>query len=474
MTLLFSWLLNILYGILVLLLAPLLVLQKVLKGKTRGGWSEKLFGNLPRRGKELHAEAPLLWCHAVSVGEVLQLQYLLQSYLQHRPDDQILISTTTTTGYQVAREKYPDQTVCYFPLDFTWSVKRALSRVAPNLIVLVELELWPNYILEASKQKIPLVLINGRLSEKSFRGYSWIRPLMKRLLSCFALIAVQNSTYRDRFLRLGANPDCVEVTGTIKLDGLETNKQNPHTQRLREVFRLSNSDVIFLAGSTQSPEEEYAIQSYLEARKTFPQVRLLLVPRHAERFEEVAQLIQRYQLPLLRRSHLSPHMNSDPNACSPSDMECRSESHKQTDIAGNLSSPHQAESSPQSPAVLLLDTLGELASAWGLADVAYVGGSLGSRGGQNMMEPAAYGVALMFGPHTWNFQQITHDLLEKNAAVVVHSQEEMQTQLMLWLANPVNAKQCGQNAQDYIMKHQGAVEQTLQRILSLEEIRNPE
>ena len=247
-------LLNLVYLLLVIAVSPLLLYRCVMQRKYRRGWSQKLFGRMPERT----TESPVVWFHAVSVGEVLLLQPVLKELASRRDDLHIVISCTTQTGHAVAAEKFPQCEVVYFPLDFSWSVRSALARVRPDLIVMVELELWPNFILEANRREIPLTLINGRLSETSHRGYRRIRPLVRRLLNCFEAIAVQNATYADRFADLGAASERIVVTGSVKFDQAETDCDNPRTAELRQAFGLSGDETVFIAGSTQEPEEELA------------------------------------------------------------------------------------------------------------------------------------------------------------------------------------------------------------------------
>lgn len=424
-----GWALNLVYAGLLLVLSPLLAFRALWQGKYRQGWAEKLWG----RGPSRTTTGPAIWLHAVSVGEVLVLRTILPQLREAIPGCEFWISTTTHTGHAVAREKYPDCQVIYFPLDFTWAVKRALARVRPSLIVLVELELWPNFIHEAATRSIPLVLINGRMSERSFRGYRRIRWLMRGLWTGFAKIAVQTEEYRRRLAKLGAPEERLVVTGSTKFDGLEADRQNPRTREIRGSFQLREDELVFMAGSTQAPEESYAIDTWLALRPRHPQLRLVLVPRHQERFEEVASLIQSRGLSVLRRSQIK---------------------------AGTVPSSEVKES----PAVLLLDTLGELGAAWGLADIAFVGGSLTPRGGQNMIEPAAYAAAVLFGPNTSNFRQVVELLLTEQAALVVQTPEDLTRQVGELLQNLDRARELGATAQRLVLLQQGATARTVQLI----------
>jgi 3-deoxy-D-manno-octulosonic-acid transferase len=333
----------------------------------------------------------------------------------------------------VAEAKFPGDSVCYFPLDFSWAVREAIGRVRPAAIVLVELELWPNFILHARRSGIPIALINGRLSERSLRGYRRLRPLVARLLGSLQAIAVQNATYAERFVELGASRSRLCVTGSIKFDRVTTDRQNAKTAELRAAFGIAEMDSVFVAGSTQETEESAALDAYLALRVRFPALRLILVPRHKERFDEVARLIESRGLPLFRRT-------DTPRGCPQAD-------------AGRP--------------VLLLDTLGELAACWGLADVAFVGGSLTNRGGQNMIEPAGYGAAVLFGPNTHNFRDVVELLLSADAARVVRHGGELTAAVADCLANPERAREQGARAQRLVLSQQGATHRTCDVLASL-------
>ena len=437
-----GWGLNLVYCGLLLLFSPVILFRMLWQGKYRQGWSEKFLGRVEVR----RSTGPMIWLHAVSVGEVLVLRTILPRLRETIPDGEFWISTTTHTGRAVAVEKYPDCRVIFFPLDFTWAVRNALRRTQPSLIVLVELELWPNFIREAAAQSIPLVLINGRMSERSFRGYRRIRWLMAGLWRGFSRMAVQTEEYRRRLVDLGAPGDRLTVTGSTKYDGLETDRGNPRTSEIRAGFGLRADETVFIAGSTQAPEESFAIETYLALRVRFPALRLVLVPRHQERFEEVAALVQSRGLPLLRRSVLKA---GQPKG------EALTEPQWRTEIS---------TSDPASP-ILLLDTLGELGAAWGLADIAFVGGSLTPRGGQNMIEPAAYAAAVLFGPNTANFRQVVELLLSEQGARVVDSPAELTRVVGEFLENPSLARQYGETAQRLVLQQQGATARTVDLIV---------
>ena len=343
----------------------------------------------------------------------------------------------------LAKKKYPDRIVFYCPLDFSWAVRSAVRRIRPNLLVLVELELWPNLIRAAKEAGTRVAVVNGRLSEHSFRGYHRIRPLIAPSLAQIDLVAAQDATYAERFCQLGARAESVQVTGSMKYDGAETDPGNPHSQRLGKLAGFSPADVVFLAGSTQEPEEEVALAVYNELRGTWPNLRLMLVPRHPERFAAVARMLDQSGLPWRRRTELldvrSTGFSRNPGEQPPKGGTTNGASPAAHSVIGTGSAGSE-------PRILLVDSVGELGAWWGTAKIAFVGGSLGNRGGQNMIEPAAYGAAVSFGPNTRNFRDIVAAMLRAEAAVVVHDRAELSAFLRRCLEEPGYAAALGGRA----------------------------
>jgi 3-deoxy-D-manno-octulosonic-acid transferase len=423
---------NVVYLLLILLSLPWLLWQSLRKGKYREGYAAKFLGRVPPRT----STKTCLWLHAVSVGEVNLLAPLLKMIEQQRPEWECVISTTTMTGMALAKKKYPRQTVFYCPLDFSWAVKTAMRRVRPDVLVLAELELWPNLIRAAKKHGTKVAVINGRLGEKSFRGYRRIRPLVARLLQQIDLVAAQDDTYAERFRSLGARPETVYKTGSMKYDGAQTDRNNRATQRLAALTGFKDDDVVLLAGSTQEPEEAMALETFRELSRQWPRLRLVLVPRHPDRFEAVAKLLDASGLAWQRRTALSGETAS-----------------------GSSLSPSPPLSS--SPCILLVDVVGELGAWWGTAHIAFVGGSMGTRGGQNMIEPAAYGAAVSFGPNTWNFRDIVAAILDHDAAVVVRDGEQFARFVRRCLEEPDYAAALAGRAQSFVRSQFGATARTL-------------
>jgi 3-deoxy-D-manno-octulosonic-acid transferase len=415
---------NLVYLLLGVLLLPFFLWQKSVQGKRRAGWAAKFWGAVTP-WKILPAQ-PRIWIHAVSLGEVNLLAPLLSRIASEHPDWNCYLTVTTVTGYELAQKKYPHLTISYAPLDFTWAIRRALSIIQPQLLILVELELWPNQIRIVNQANIPITVINGRLSEKSAAGYAKLSWLVKSIAQRITTVAAQTSEYATRFRQLGISEAQIEVTGSIKFDGAKSNRQLPEIQALRDWAGFQADEIIWLAGSTGEPEEQLILQTYQELSTPYPALRLVIVPRHPERFEEVAQLVAKFDLPVQRRSQHIQSRSARP--------------------------------------VILVDVIGELGLWWGTAQLGFVGGSLNNRGGQNMIEPAAFGVATCFGPGTRNFRDVVQLLLKADAAVVVGDQRDLKNFIARCISDQSYATALGQRAATIVATQQGATERTLQLI----------
>ncbi len=373
-----------------------------------------------------------IWLHGVSVGEVQLLGVLAEELRRQttgtrRPLD-CVISSSTTTGLEVAAKRFGADHAFPCPLDFTWAVDRVLDRTRPDLVVLGELELWPNLVARARQRGIPIVVANGRMSERSATGYARIGPLVRRTLAAVSLVVARSQADAGRFTALGARD--VTVTGSMKFDGVKGDRRAPEVERLRRLAGFADADVVFLAGSTQDPEERLAAEAYLALRDRHPRLRLVIVPRHVERSAEIGGMLDGLNVAWSLRSRLS-------------------------DAAP-----------PPASHVLLVDTTGELGWWWGTAAIAFVGGSLdGRRGGQNMLEPAAYGAAVAFGPHTRNFRDEVARLLGADAAVVVADGPALTAFVARCLADPAWAEALGNHAARFVASQRGAVAATARMII---------
>ncbi|MDR1491388.1 MAG: 3-deoxy-D-manno-octulosonic acid transferase [Planctomycetaceae bacterium] len=441
-------LLNFVYFVLLLALSPTLFYRAAFLKKYREGLAAKLFGrapNLPPLGETPSLNACVqktkrVWLHAVSVGEVNLLKPLLRRIAERRPDWECVVSTTSATGFAVAQKNYgANYKVFYAPLDFTWSARNALRRIKPSMLILAEQEIWPNLLLFCKRRNIPVALINGRMSESGYKRYRIIRGLWRFVMRRLDLVCVQSETYSKRFQEIGAKPESVHVTGSLKFDNAQTDRDNPATQKLRRLAGISSTDVVFLAGSTQEPEEELAVETWLALREKYANLRLILAPRHPERFDAVAKMLD-------RRLGASPkHWR-------------RRTSFLETFSANGFS---PGDNAANSRVPILADTMGELGAWWGTAHIAFVGGSMGTRGGQNMLEPAAYGAAVCFGTNTQNFRDVVSPMLAENAAVVVRDGSELTQFAARCLADPAFAESLGTRARQFVQRRLGATEKTL-------------
>lgn len=422
-----SLILDLIYVCLLLAASPWLLVEAVRKGKYREGFAARLLGRVPVR----EGSRPCVWLHAVSVGEVNLLSTLLAELRRRHPEWECVVSTTTMTGYALAKKKYATLSVFYCPLDFSWAVRTAMRRIRPDLLLLAELELWPNLVRAAQASGARVAIINGRLSEHSFRGYLRLRPFFSWLLRKIDLVAVQDAEYAERFRLLGAKPETIHVTGSIKYDGAQTDPHNASTSHLRQLAGFKVTDVIFLAGSTQEPEESMALATYRELALEFPQLRLVIVPRHPDRFNAIIQLLSESGLRWQRRTELDAK-GADPES-----------------------------------RVLLVDVVGELGAWWGTARIAFVGGSFGNRGGQNMIEPAAYGAAVSFGPNTRNFRDIVAAMLAHYAAVVVRDQGELTDFVRRCLEDAAFVSLLGERARSLVASQLGATSRTGEHVAAL-------
>ncbi len=375
---------------------------------------------------------PRIWLHGVSVGEVQLLAALVaelraQAEAAGTPLD-CMVSSSTTTGLGVAAARFGADRVFPCPLDFTWAVDRVLDRVRPDLVVLGELELWPNLLARLARRRIPVVVANARMSERSAAGYTRIRPLARRMLGRVDLVIARSPADADRFAALGAR--AVVVTGSMKFDGVRGDRTAPEVGRLRALAGFAADDVVFLAGSTQDPEERLAAEAFLALRAAHPRVRLVIVPRHVERSAQIGSALDGLGLRWQARSRLERD-GADPAA-----------------------------------RVLLVDATGELAWWWGIARIAFVGGSLdGVRGGQNMLEPAAYGAAVSFGPFTRNFKDEVARLLAADAAVVVADGPALTAFVRRCLDEPAWAEALGARAAALVASQRGATAATARLVL---------
>ncbi|MHC4248457.1 MAG: 3-deoxy-D-manno-octulosonic acid transferase [Planctomycetota bacterium] len=364
-------------------MAPSL-LYKMARGKYRQGWRDKL-GFVPDR-----LEAPRIWIHAVSVGEAVVARVLADGLGEALPDHEIVVSTVTPTGQAVARKRFGEDRCFYLPLDFSGPARRAIRRTKPDVIVLMELEVWPNLIAAAAREGVPVVVANGRISDRAFPKYLRLKRLVRRSMRRIAAVGAQTEAWAARFRALGVAPERVTVTGSLKFDGVKTGPDPGSLAWARDALRIGEGERVLLGGSTHRTEE-LALARAWRGVPSDERWRLVVCPRHPERVAGVEAELAREGFETVRRTRL------------------RDDS--------------RAEVRPD--AIVIVDTVGELGRLYHAADLVFVGGSLIPHGGQNPMEPAGLGKAVVFGPHMFNFEEPVAALLDERGAVRVGSADEL-------------------------------------------------
>ncbi len=419
------FLLTLLYIPVALLYLPLLVYQMVVLKKNRRGWGER-FGGVARRA----GDGPCVWIHAVSLGEVNATQRLVAEIESRLTGCEVVISATTDTGYAAARRLYPERHVFRYPLDFSFVVNRVFDRIRPSTVVLMELEVWPNFIELAVRRGISVGIANGRVTaEKSMRrfGKPIIRSLARAMFQRIGWIGAQNETYAERFRSLGARGDTVHVTGTMKYDTAEIADSLPGDAALAQALGIDRASPLLVAGSTGPGEEAMVLAAYAELKREQPALQLAIIPRKPERFDEVARLIEGRGHTCVRRSQRADgSTNASVNA-----------------------------------AVFLGDTMGELRKFYCLADVVFVGRTLVPLGGSDLMEVAALGKAMCYGPHIENFAEVSAKLQDARAAVIAPGEAALASTLHGLLGGKSKATAMGLRAQDVVRQNTGATERTV-------------
>jgi len=392
-----------------------------------------------------------IWLHAASVGEINATEVLIKNLRELYPDYEFVISTLTPSAQKLVKEKYPQMKSFFFPIDLSLIVKKVLRQINPALIILIEQELWLNLIRISASKRIPIILLNGRITKHSAGRYRFIKPIISRIWNKISCFCVQNKEYFERFKALGIKSDKIRITGNMKYDSLSlpvcrSSSVSPDVHpdvtsgdtrdkpvNYREMFGFKDDDLVLIAGSTHSPEEEILVDVYSMLKKDIANLRLIIAPRHSFRFDDVEKIIRSKGCECLRRSKLSAG-----------------------NISGNVNS-----------AIVLLDTLGELSKVYCIADVVFVGGSMIPRGGQSILEPAAAGKPILFGPDMSNFQEMADLLIRENAAVSVADKSALYQQLGRLLKEPAELKKMGQRAAIVISQYQGATIKNIEFIKNL-------
>ena len=420
---------DMLYVIAALVYLPYAVFEAVARGKNRTGWAHR-FGRVPRRDPSRRR----IWIHAVSLGEVNATPRMVEALTAALPDWDIVVSTTTDTGFARATQLYGADRVFRYPLDFSPCVSTALDRVRPSMIVLVELEVWYNLIRESNRRKIPVVVVNGRLSDRSARRFSRFRVLIEPMFRRLAWVGAQDEQIAERFIRLGSAASRITVTSSMKWDTATVADAVEGTKELATDLSLDPAVPLWVCGSTGPGEESLLLEVYTQLRRRGLTVRMVIAPRKPERFDDVASLIRESGHPLQRRS--APDLKAPPDA------------------------------------IILGDTMGELRKFYSLATIAFIGRSLVPMGGSDPIEAAALGCPLVSGPHMQNFRAPVEALRRADALRVADDPAQLTDILIDWLRDPAHTRAVGMRGQEVVRAGQGATARTVDGIVRIASMRS--
>ncbi len=409
------------YTLLLYLSLPIAILKLIAKERKSPFRNAKLKNQL---GFVTKTSSKVIWVHCVSVGEFNAARSLIDQLLDIYPEHRLAITTTTITGAEAVRNHYQDRVIHYFfPFDLPFIVGPFIKKINPVACILLETEIWPNLINNLNKKAIPVVLVNARLSERSFSKYQrFFSNLVQKTLNQLTLIASQNEHSSERFLSLGVSPNKVVTVGNLKFDSNE--KDNPNTTQSLQQMIGQRRVVVF--ASTREGEEKKIIKSYVNTKDKFDAL-MIIIPRHPQRFDEVYNLIVDSGLDVKRRSD---------------GLRC-----------------------DENTQVLLGDSMGELLSYYSVCDIAFIGGSLIDTGGQNMLEAAATSKPILFGPSVFNFEQIAQLLLEKDAAIQVDDADDLMKTISSLLLDDPKRQKLGENAKNLLEKHRGAIDRLMKLII---------
>ncbi len=451
---------SLLMGLAALLLLPYWLIQGLRHGKYLSNLSERLGFSFPSLNKLPADRAGAIWIHAVSVGEVLSGVALAKSLKQAYPDRPLVVSTTTMTGQALARQRLPfADAVIYFPLDWAFCVRRALRAAQPSVVVVLETEIWPNFLREAGHRKIPVIFVSGRISDRSFARYKsyfgkvgfFLRPFFRSALGNASAFLMQSQNDADRIRALGAPADRVSVSGNMKYDQALP-APTPLSAWLEAEMRRRGRHPVIVAGSVVASEEPLALIAFGTLQGEYPNALLLLAPRKPEHFQQAADFIHESRRKFLRRSQLPVPKPGAPGG--------------QFTVGppANASSTNGEGAISRDVTVVLVDSIGELASLYRIADGAFVGGSLVESGGHNILEPAAFGKIPVFGPSMENFAETASRFVAAGAAIQVTSPEDAGVAWIELLRDPERQRRMGETAKRLVDESRGATARAMAEI----------
>ena len=419
---------NTLITIFLILVAPYFLFRALIDGRFRRGLIQRM-GFLPT----LSLKKPI-WVHTASVGEVFCTVPLLKRIKKEFPECPIVLTTMTRTGNERAKTIPEADLVFFLPIDHPLAIRRALQKIQPSLLLIAETELWPNLLRSCGTKGIPIVLFNGRISEKSFRRYLFFKFFFKDCLKYVSLFLMQTEEDRNRIIEIGATMDKTRVVGNLKFDQPFPSFNEESMAEMAKSLNLRGEETLLIAGSTHSGEEEILLSFLKDLRKIDPHLVLILAPRHLERLEEVERILKRESISWTSKTLLS--MDQD----------------------------RPDEERKELPPVILLDTMGELMNLYSLGTLVFIGGSLVPVGGHNPIEPLFFKKCVLFGPHMFHFLEISHHLIEAGGAIQVRGKEDLAFQLKRLLSDERARKEVGEKGYQFLQKHRGATEKIFEEI----------
>jgi 3-deoxy-D-manno-octulosonic-acid transferase len=420
---------NLLIYLLIPLILPFFIFRFFTKKRYRSGLMERL-GYYPKKEISRIFNKNIIWLHSVSVGEVIASIPLVMELKNGYPNYSIVMSTVTDTGRETALNKIPFlDAVIFFPFDFTFSVNNAIDTIKPVIFIMLETEIWPNFLKGLNKKNIPAILINGRISDRSYKRYLSVRFFIKEVLKNISAFGMQSADDTERIINIGADKKKVERTGNLKFEHEVKDVSSDTVKKLKGLLNITEDKNIIIAGSTHRGEDEEIIKAYLSVTGAIPEPPILIIaPRHLDRFPEIEDILRRYNLSFIRKTMIKKEEAS--SKCS----------------------------------VILLDTIGELSTFYSIASVVFVGGSLVSVGGHNILEPALYKKPILFGPYMHNFKEIAEGFKNKKAAIEITNSDEMAKEIINILNNPHIGKELGERGFSVVVENRGALEKSVRLI----------
>jgi 3-deoxy-D-manno-octulosonic-acid transferase len=419
---------NTLITIFLILVAPYFLFRALIDGRFRRGLIQRI-GFLPTLSPK-----KTIWIHAASVGEVFCSVPLLQRIKREFPQRPIVLTTMTRTGNERAKTISEADSALFLPIDHPLIIEKTLRKIDPNLLLIAETELWPNLLRSCGKKGIPVVVFNGRISEKSFRGYLFFKFFFKECLKHVSLFLMQTEEDRMRIIEIGAVSNKTRVVGNLKFDQSISSLTQEAMAEMAKSLGLQGKKKIFIAGSTHSGEEEILLSLFKDLRKIDPHLVLILAPRHLERLEEVERILKQESISWMRRTSFPMGHN------------------------------RSNEEPKELPEVILLDTMGELMSLYSLGTLIFIGGSLVPVGGHNPLEPLLFKKCVLFGPYMFHFSEISRSLIKAGGSIQVRGRDDLFSHLKHLLSDEGTCKEVGERGYQFLQKHRGATERMFEEI----------